>query len=33
MHQILVHGLKVDVIRKDIKNLRLGVYPLKVGYG
>lgn len=27
MHQILVHGLKVDVVRKNIKNLHLGVYP------
>jgi len=27
MHQILVQGLKVDVVRTDIKNLRLGVYP------
>lgn len=27
MHQILVRGLKVDVVRKDIKNLHLGVYP------
>ncbi len=27
MHQIDVNGLLVDVIRKDIKNLHLGVYP------
>jgi len=27
MHQISVSGLKVDVVRKDIKNLHLGVYP------
>jgi len=27
MHQILVRGLKVDVVRKNIKNLHLGVYP------
>lgn len=26
-HQITVHGLKVDVVRKNIKNLHLGVYP------
>jgi predicted metal-dependent hydrolase len=27
MHQIDVNGLIVDVVRKDIKNLHLGVYP------
>lgn len=27
MHQIDVQGLKVDVVRKDIKNLHLAVYP------
>lgn len=27
MHQILVRELKVEVVRKDIKNLHLGVYP------
>jgi len=27
MHQIVVNGLIVDVIRKDIKNLHLAVYP------
>lgn len=27
MHTIVVSGLSVDVIRKDIKNLHLGVYP------
>ena len=27
MHQIDVNGLLVDVVRKDIKNLHLGVYP------
>ena len=27
MHQLLVGGLKVDVVRKNIKNLHLGVYP------
>lgn len=27
MHQIKVSGLTVDVIRKDIKNLHLAVYP------
>lgn len=27
MHQISVAGLDVDVVRKDIKNLHLGVYP------
>lgn len=27
MHQIQVGGLKVDVVRKNIKNLHLGVYP------
>ena len=26
-HQITVHGLVVDIVRKDIKNLHLGVYP------
>jgi predicted metal-dependent hydrolase len=26
-HQIIVHGLPVSVVRKDIKNLHLGVYP------
>ena len=26
-HQIKVSGLVVDVVRKDIKNLHLGVYP------
>jgi predicted metal-dependent hydrolase len=27
MHQITVSGILVDVVRKDIKNLHLGVYP------
>ncbi|GCE15107.1 M48 family metallopeptidase [Tengunoibacter tsumagoiensis] len=27
MHQITVNGYVVDVVRKDIKNLHLGVYP------
>lgn len=27
MHQITVHGLSVDVVRKNIKNLHLAVYP------
>jgi len=27
MHQITVQGLVVDVVRKDIKNLHLAVYP------
>jgi len=27
MHQIEVNGLKVDVVRKNIKNLHLAVYP------
>ncbi len=27
MHQISVDGFVVDVVRKDIKNLHLGVYP------
>jgi predicted metal-dependent hydrolase len=27
MNQIEVNGLQVDVVRKDIKNLHLGVYP------
>ncbi len=27
MHQIDVNGLPVDIVRKDIKNLHLGVYP------
>jgi predicted metal-dependent hydrolase len=26
-HQITVGGLRVDVVRKPIKNLHLGVYP------
>jgi predicted metal-dependent hydrolase len=26
-HQIIVNGLVVDVVRRDIKNLHLGVYP------
>lgn len=26
-HQLTVSGLKVEVVRKDIKNLHLGVYP------
>lgn len=26
-HHILVNGLTVDIVRKDIKNLHLGVYP------
>lgn len=26
-HQITIGGLRVDVIRKPIKNLHLGVYP------
>src|SRR5712671_5153734 len=26
-HQITVNGLVVDIVRKDIKNLHLGVYP------
>src|SRR6266704_3135057 len=26
-HRITVHGLVVDVVRKDIKNLHLGIYP------
>jgi len=27
MHQTTVNGLVVDVVRKDIKNLHLAVYP------
>jgi predicted metal-dependent hydrolase len=27
MHQIVVNGLVVDVVRKNIKNLHLAVYP------
>ncbi len=27
MHRISVNGMPVDVVRKDIKNLHLGVYP------
>lgn len=27
MEQIEVNGLRVDIVRKDIKNLHLGVYP------
>ncbi len=26
-HQIIVHDLVIDVVRKDIKNLHLGIYP------
>src|SRR6266496_5867825 len=26
-HQMTVNGLVVDVVRKDIKNLHLGIYP------
>jgi predicted metal-dependent hydrolase len=26
-HQITVDGLVIDIVRKDIKNLHLGVYP------
>src|ERR1039458_3814845 len=26
-HKILVSGLRVEIVRKDIKNLHLGVYP------
>ena len=27
MHRIVVSGIEVEVVRKDIKNLHLGVYP------
>ncbi len=27
IHQIIVNSIQVDVVRKDIKNLHLGVYP------
>lgn len=27
MHQIVVHNIVIDVVRKDIKNLHLSVYP------
>lgn len=27
MHQLIINGLEVDVVRKDIKNLHLAVYP------
>lgn len=27
MHKITVAGIEVDIVRKDIKNLHLGVYP------
>lgn len=27
MHQIVVNDIVVDVVRKDIKNLHLAVYP------
>ncbi len=27
MHQIIVNDIKIDVVRKDIKNLHLAVYP------
>ena len=27
MHQIDVNGITVDIVRKEIKNLHLGVYP------
>jgi predicted metal-dependent hydrolase len=26
-HHLTVSGIKVEVVRKDIKNLHLGVYP------
>ena len=29
MHQITVGNISIDVVRKDIKNLHLGVYPPK----
>ena len=29
MHQIVVSGITIDVVRKDIKNLHLAVYPPK----
>jgi predicted metal-dependent hydrolase len=29
MHKITVAGIEVDIVRKDIKNLHLGVYPPK----
>jgi len=31
--QFTVSGIKVEVIRKDTKNLHLGVYPRMAGYG
>ena len=27
MSQIVIGDIKVDVVRKDIKNIHLGVYP------
>ena len=27
MHQIVVNGIPIDVVRKAIKNLHLAVYP------
>jgi len=27
LHQIIVSGLPVEIVRKNIKNLHLGVYP------
>jgi len=27
MHQITLGNISIDVVRKDIKNLHLGVYP------
>jgi predicted metal-dependent hydrolase len=26
-HQIIVNGVRIEIVRKDIKNLHLGVYP------
>lgn len=32
-NQIEVKGTAVEVVRKEIKNLHVGVYPLVVEYG
>ena len=32
-HQITINGITVEVVRKDIKNLHLGVYPPMAGCG
>jgi hypothetical protein len=31
--QVTISGIQVEVVREDIKNLHLGVYPPTVGCG